>query len=439
MKERLLTFALAVGALALFYALFVPKPVPKGAQITQPLTTETGPNGYSVLYRWLDSEHIRVQSFRDRYDKLSQASVERSGNLLITTMPHRLSARPNEIAKLRAWVGRGNTLLIMAGLADTPDWSMDGQHRINLIAHLRNLIGVEFYSARADDKNNKPQADDEEQDEERTKVRFRDALQKLLEPKEREFSPVGSHPLFAGVQSVAALSEFPADDWQARPKDSVSAVLELAQVSSTARGRHTAAFWLANYEHGQIIVSGFASPFVNKLIGQHDNAQLLANIVAWSASAQGSVLFDDAHQGAVVFYDPQAFFADPRLLRALGWVLLIWLVFVLGPSQLRAVRSKWNPVDIVSFVRATGGFMARTLRPNEAGRRACTLFFNGVRRRLGLPENGAPVWDWLDSQSAIAAADYAQLRVYYEQLSGGRQVDFPSLHNLIERMKGCFV
>jgi len=86
-----------------------------------------------------------------------------------------------------------------------------------------------------------------------------------------------------------------------------------------------------------------------------------------------------------------------------------------------------------------GGFMARTLRPNEAGRRACTLFFNGVRRRLGLPENGAPVWDWLDSQSAIAAADYAQLRVYYEQLSGGRQVDFPSLHNLIERMKGCFV
>jgi len=92
---------------------------------------------------------------------------------------------------------------------------------------------------------------------------------------------------------------------------------------------------------------------------------------------------------------------------------------------MRAVRSKWNPVTSFPLCRATAASCAH-VASKRSGRRAAQLFFNGVRRRLGLPENGAPVWDWLDSQSAIAAADYAQLRVYYEQLSGGRNY-FPSL------------
>ena len=64
MKERFLTFCLALGALFLFYALFLPKPTPEGAQVSQPLTTERGPNGYFALQHWLGEERVRVLSLR---------------------------------------------------------------------------------------------------------------------------------------------------------------------------------------------------------------------------------------------------------------------------------------------------------------------------------------------------------------------------------------
>jgi len=111
--------------------------------------------------------------------------------------------------------------------------------------------------------------------------------------------PIGNHPLLQNVNSVAALSEFPADDWRAKPHE-VSAILELAVREST----QAPALWLAPNGHGQLIVCGFGSSFTNKLIGEDDNAQLLSNIVRWSLAAGGRVLIDDAHQGAVDFYDP---------------------------------------------------------------------------------------------------------------------------------------
>ncbi len=59
------------------------------------------------------------------------------GNLSITTMPYRMSARSNEIQRLRSWIVGGNTLLIMAGLADTPEWIMDGRHSISALEQLQ--------------------------------------------------------------------------------------------------------------------------------------------------------------------------------------------------------------------------------------------------------------------------------------------------------------
>ncbi len=426
-----MTLALACGALFLFYALIFPKPTSNGREVTQPLSTERGPNGYFALRRWLEAEPIRVVSFRERYDKLTLATDRQpTGNLLITTVPHRLTARPIELDRLRAWLARGNTILVMAGLADTPEWALDGKHGFSVLPQLTELSGIEFYPAHSvDDKKN-----DDKKILKNTRQQVVNAMQRLLQPQARDFSPTGNHPLMAGVNSVGAISEFPAGDWQARPKH-VSAVVELAHLNNA----DAPAFWLASYGNGQVLVSAFASPFVNKLIGTHDNARLLSNIVAWSVGPNGSVLLDDAHQGAVAFYDPQAFFGDARLHRALGWMLLLWLVFVLGPSRIRPTVSAWNPIDIVSFVRATGGFMARILKPTEAGRRELSLFFNRIRHRIGLAGNGAPLWDWLESQGSIAAADLAQLRIYHDHVVGGDRIDFVRLHNLLGRIEGSFV
>ena len=71
MKERLLTLGLAVGALAAFYAVMVPKPDTPQERMTRPLSTEAGPNGYLGLQRWLANEGVPVVSLRERYGALA--------------------------------------------------------------------------------------------------------------------------------------------------------------------------------------------------------------------------------------------------------------------------------------------------------------------------------------------------------------------------------
>ena len=48
------------------------------------------------------------------------------------------------------------------------------------------------------------------------------------------------------------------------------------------------ALWLLPYGDGQIIFSAYGSIFTNKVLGERDNAQLLANIVRWSLRREGA-------------------------------------------------------------------------------------------------------------------------------------------------------
>jgi hypothetical protein len=193
--------------------------------------------------------------------------------------------------------------------------------------------------------------------------------------------------------------------------------------------------WVLPSGKGQIILSAYGSIFTNKTLGNDDNARLLANIVRWSVRDGGKFIIDDAHQGLVAFYDPTAFFGDRRLHLTLWWLLGLWLVFVLSSQRLRPALSKWNPVDITGFVRATGGFMARVLRPAVVGQQLFANFFNDTRIRMGLPPNGEPLWDWLSSQAALAPQDVQRLRELHAKAQHGRRVDLLRLHNLLVRVR----
>jgi hypothetical protein len=194
--------------------------------------------------------------------------------------------------------------------------------------------------------------------------------------------------------------------------------------------------WLKHYGQGQIIVLGFASPFSNGLIGQQDNARLFANIIAWSRAGGGALLFDDAHQGLVNYYDAKKFFADPRLHRSLLWICALWLVFVLGWQRLRPHTEGWNPVDVTTFIKATGSFFAGKVAPNLVGQRLCENFFNGVRQRLALPQDGMPVWGWLEAHASISAQDLDQLRRLHERTHSRRNVDLIQLQNCLKTITG---
>ncbi|NLG77516.1 MAG: hypothetical protein GX535_14890, partial [Xanthomonadaceae bacterium] len=60
MKERVVTFALALAAFALFYTLMAPKPSAPQERVTRPISIEAGPNGHAALFRWLEAERVPV-------------------------------------------------------------------------------------------------------------------------------------------------------------------------------------------------------------------------------------------------------------------------------------------------------------------------------------------------------------------------------------------
>jgi hypothetical protein len=426
-KERLTTFALAIGALALFYALLFPKPPPDREEPDLPLSTESRAHGYQALWRWLKAENVPVKALHQPYSELSKSSGR--GDVLIATMPSRVPQRRAELVDLDAWVARGNTLVVMAALDDTPPWCLGADP--GFVKSLGRMTRLDFDAkpepaAKGDAAGAKP--------DRHGKLELR--VLKQLEPERSMFRARGSEPLFDGVRSVVALSEFPASHWNGTAVDR-SAVLEIGERPAAADA--TAAepvAWLRRHGDGQVLVIGFASIFDNALIGEQDNARLLANIIAWSRDLKGSVIFDDDHQGAVEYYDAKAFFHDPRLHRTLLWTIVLWLLFVLGWQRLRPAAGEWNPIDITHSIGITGEFFAGALSPAAAGARLFDNFFNTVRRNLGLPEDGRPVWEWLAADARTGAADLAALEQLYARTRAGRRVDLIKLQNLTSRILG---
>lgn len=425
MKDRLLTLLLALAALGAFYVLLVPKRSAPQAEVTRPLTSESGPNGYLAAQRWLEAAGIETRVLRERYTRLGALTGDRErGHLLITTAPHAYPMRHEEIGALQDWIAAGNTLLVLAGLSDTPDWSMVARADRDLLRSLRHMTGLHFSPAPV---NRASGGDD-------ASAAVIAADRPYPEPRRFELVPNGPHPLFAGVRSVRALSEYPANEWRAQPAN-VEIVLELAQNPESGEP----VMWLARYANGRIVVSGYGSVFTNELLGEADNAQLFANLVQWGRASHGWVIFDDAHQGSVAFYDPAAFFGDWRLYATLLWLLALWLAFVLGPQRLRRRAANWQPVDTTAFVRATGRFLARVVKPTAAANRMFAHFFDEVHTRLGVPRDGASIWERLRARGDAPEDDLTRLEALHARAVHGRRIDLRELHNLLLRTRRTLI
>lgn len=424
MKERLVTFGLALGALFLCYALFVPKPHTDEAAPPRPLSTELAPSGYQAAWRWLAAEHIPVVALHERFDRLNRPGITKNliGNVLLTTLPHEIPVRADEAMQLDAWIERGNTLVVAAALDDTPAWALTGGARLaNDVGRLTRLK-FDTIGSKGNDG---------------TASRSKRVLQSALtafEPRELQIEPVGAHALMDGVHALRVVSDLPASRWRAVPMDS-SAVLKIAQVANDGE----AAVWIKRQGRGQVITLAVAGLFSNQDIGSADNAKLFSNILGWSFSPGSAVIFDDAHQGSVNYYDAKAFYADPRLHRTIGWLVLLWLVFVLGIQRLRAHANHRRPADVTAFVSTTGDFFAATLTPAAAGSRMLINFFNSIRRRLGASEDGTPMWEWLSSQATVPLSDVSELRQLQTQIQNGRRFNLIRLQNLLSRVQGKII
>jgi hypothetical protein len=413
--ERLITLGCALGSLLLFTALFVRGEGSGSRRVALPTSIERHGNGLLGAMSWLTAEGIRTVSLRERFDTLAtRPDLPRVGNLLIMTLPVATPFRMQEARTLDRWIRTGNTLLVLAALSDTPDWGRGG---LSVHNDLQLLTGLDFETVHPPVRS--PDA----------AARMIAASRELAQPQRGTLVPNRPHPYLRGVQEVVALSDYAPQAWAVRvPRDGF--VLSLAHQRESGEG----VLWMRAAGSGSIIVSGFGSLFSNRALGLADNARLLANIVAARVQAGAAVLFDDEHQGLAAAYDPAKFYADPRLYGTIGVLAAVWLIWVLGGTRLRLPATRMPAPREAELVRATGGFLARVLRPAAAARRMFEQFFRrlAARTHRGAQRDSLP-WEWLEHHPRLRRADVQQLKDWYAQAYSDRRVPLTRLHNLIVR------
>jgi hypothetical protein len=416
-KERLVTLAFAACALGLFWILLFPKPQ-TSSTAPPPLTTGHDGEGYFAAARWLTAAGVPTVNLHRRFSQLRDKAVtpDATGNLLIITLPFDLVPHPEEFTELDQWVGQGNTVLVLAALDDTPLWSAVTD---NFLPDLQKITALQFTSKQ------EPNTD--------SLTKAKAGLKAVLTPAGRaiELHPSGRIGLLAGVTQLATLSPLPSTQWEARALDT-EPVLELARRTDSA----DPVLWLKSSGDGAFIVSAYASLFNNQVIGKADNARLLSDIVAWSLQPGGRVIFDDAHQGAVDEYDAAKFFTDPRLHHTLGWLVLLWLAWVLAAQPLRAAAPNASGIDEGAMLRTTAGFFAGVLRPVTSAQWLFDEFFDRLRRRHGLAHGADPPWDWLASHAGVRSGVLAELRDLYAQVRIGHRVSLVRLQQIISQISG---
>ena len=396
-----MTLALAALALLLFYALLAPKPHRAAPAGGVPVSDSAQPAGYLAIWRWLGTAHIPRKSLRYRYTDLPRVAPQPHGNVLLMTLPQPVPMQPDELGFLRHWIASGNTLLIAAALDDTPSWAL-GSHDSLQLKNLRRLTGLRFTPA------------------------ARHAGLHELRTGALRFEARGSQPLMRGVDALHTVSVLPSSIWTAHAS---GAVLPLVLASVTHGGQP--AVWLERLGAGQVILAAAASPFSNAGMVWRGNARFLANVLAWSRSPRGAVIFDDAHQGLTAFYDAAAFFADPRLHATLLWLVLLWLVFVFGSQPMRIRQHHWQPIDEMAYIEGSARYLAAVVRPAAIAERLLEDFAADLRARAP----GADPWQWLHSDSGVAAHDCRVLDQLRARVRAGKRVNPVRLHTLLARLR----
>ena len=242
-----------------------------------------------------------------------------------------------------------------------------------------------------------------------------EATRALAQPQRGTLVPNRPHAYLRGVGSAETIASPRPAPPLARERENGADVL-----------------WMRTQGAGMIIVSGFGSLFSNRALGLTDNARLLANIVGNAVSPAGAVLFDDEHQGLTSAYDPARFYRDPRLYATLGVLGALWFTWVLGGTRLRLPQIRRRAPREAELVRATGGFLARVLRPAAAARRMFEHFFARLRALTRHARaDGNPPWEWLEQHPRLAREDVRQLKEWYAGAYSDQRVPLARLHNLI--------
>jgi len=476
MRERGITFLLALAALLAFYGLWLrPEPsLDPDADTARPTTAERRGNGYAGLFEWLQRSGIQVRSWRDRYTALPDLDGPPRGNLLILSLPAVEVFHSDEFSALDQWVRRGNTLLINAALLDQPGWA--ARRSSGAVADIESLTGIEFETRRArearlddtplservrehDERTAKRKArkkpggdhadddedssgDDEESPDDEVysdeegipRPKGKKRVDAFDVPEKIQLTATGPHALLQGVKTLELETDYAPTPWSLRlPYDNF--VLTLARGADDE-----GAMFEQRVGEGRVLLSAGGSLFTNRALGNADNARLLANIVSVRMASDGVVLFDDLRQGLSANYDPARFFEDSRLHKTLFILLGLWLAWVLGSTKLRAPPIVTHDPSEAQLVRQAGSLVARTVKPHHIALKLFDHFFAGVartvRRAGGAPKaERGELWQWLERHAAILPQELDSLKTWYADAHAERKLPLVPLQNLLDTLE----
>lgn len=413
MRDRLVTLAMALGAiLALYILLGGGASAPQSREMPV-WSTHPGDNGYLALDRWLNDQGVPTASLTERYDQLDPST----SNLLIITLPHRLPAQFRELQDLHRWVEHGNSLLVLAALRDSPAWA-NAQGYGDIEGALSAISGFDIW-AKGD------QSDETEDD---NNIDLQSILD--LEPIATELRSSGllSSEFGEAVQAIGQADPL-ADPWFASTSDASVSFPLLAE-----SGSGQTVMWGQTLGQGRIILSSYSGLFNNSQLGSAENAELFAQLLAW-AGADGMVIFDDMHQGLSVLYDPDAFFSDRRLHTTIILVLLWWLIWVVGSSRrLVAVDQPSVVVSATDHVRAIASLYANKMHPQEVTRRLERHFERVVRHEFGLSGNDKSIWESLRKSPRVATGLVDELQAVFGR-NNYRPASLARLHKLVTTIR----
>jgi hypothetical protein len=138
---------------------------------------------------------------------------------------------------------------------------------------------------------------------------------------------------------------------------------------------------------GDIVVVGTARPFTNQLLGDVDNAVLVANLLAPSGTERVTFVQARGGTGEQQLWD----LLGPRAAQAIGELALAVVVYVLWRGRrLGRVVTDRQPVRVAGseLVSSVGRMLGSRRRPGEAAATIRADVRRSLERQLGLPAGG---------------------------------------------------
>src|SRR5690606_23206215 len=103
-----------------------------------------------------------------------------------------------------------NTLLVLAGLSDTPEWSMGEGYDVAFMQNVESMTGLRFVAieVEADAAESAEAAEEEGESAASPSMSPALAAMRLDEPQEFTLVPNGLHAFFSGVESACSVLEY---------------------------------------------------------------------------------------------------------------------------------------------------------------------------------------------------------------------------------------